>query len=112
MQLHARAIDLTDLQAYAFEQAQATGVDHTQADAVIWASNLLDDPPDLLRSEHDRQLFGDGWTDEVAQWPGALKCVGVEKLDAIESHVGGVGGQAFLVAQIEEVPAQLVFGDQ
>ena len=35
VQLHARAVDLRDLEAHAFEQAQATGVDHTQADAVM-----------------------------------------------------------------------------
>src|SRR6266542_7013139 len=45
MQLHARAVNLGDLQPHAFEQAQATGIDHTQADAVVRASDVVDDPP-------------------------------------------------------------------
>ena len=47
-QLHASTIDLRDLQANAFEQAQSTRSDDAQADAVGGAMDLLDDAPDFL----------------------------------------------------------------
>src|SRR5262249_31459390 len=61
-------------------------------------ADMLDHAPDLFRTEHNRQLFGDGWTEQVAEWPGTLKCVGVEELDAVERDVSGVRGQVFVVA--------------
>ena len=103
MQLHARTINLGDLKPDAFEQTQATGVNDAQADAVVRASDVLNDAPDFLWGKDDRQLLRDGRTEHVAERPGALEGVGVEELDAIEGNVAGVGGDPFLVAQIQEI---------
>ena len=112
MQLHTRAVDLGDLEVDAFEQAQAAGVDDAQADAVVWATDLLDDAPDFFGSEHDGQLLGQGRADEVAQGPGTVQGVDVEELDGVEGDIGGVGSELSVDDQEQEVLAQFVFGDE
>ena len=111
VQLHARTINLGDLKMDAFKQTQATGVDHTQADAVVRASDVLNDAPDFLGGKDDRQLLWDGRTEYVTERPGAREGVGGEELDGVEGDVAGVGGDPFLVAQREEIPPELLLGD-
>src|SRR6266511_4256724 len=51
VQLHACAVNLGDLEVDTFEQAQATGVDQTQAHPIGWTTDLIQHHPDLVRSE-------------------------------------------------------------
>jgi hypothetical protein len=69
-QVHTRAVDLGDLQVDAFEQTQTAGGNDAQTNAVVGATNLGDDAPDLFGREHDGQFLGQGWADEVVQGPG------------------------------------------
>ena len=54
-QKHASAVDLGNLEAHAFQEPQATGVDDTQAYTIGWTTDLTQYHPDLVGSEHNRE---------------------------------------------------------
>ena len=51
---HAVGIDIADLQAQAFAQAQAAGIDGGQADAMIQRGHQGQQATDLVGGENDR----------------------------------------------------------
>src|SRR5262245_29366599 len=108
MQLHTGAVNLRNLEADAFQQPQATGIDGAQADPVMWQPDLVEDTPDLIRAEHYGQLVLLGWPHEGQGWPVALEGVLEEELDATQCHRTGVAGSVFLVAEVEKVLTELL----
>src|SRR6266498_2653818 len=112
VQLHTGTINLGNLERHTFEQAQATAVDHAQTGTVVWQVDLSEELPDLLDAQHHGQLLWQVRADEVAERPGAHQRVGVEERDGIESDIDGVGREVFDIAQIEEILAHFLVGDQ
>ena len=78
----------------------------------MWEPDLVKHAPDLLDTSYDGQFLRQGWTDKVAEWPGALERVGVEELHGIESEIDGVGRETFLILEIQEILAQLLLSGQ
>ena len=112
MQLHTGTITLGNLELDTFQQPQAAAGDHAQTGTVVWQVDLSQELPDLLDAQHHGQLLWQVRADEVAERPGAHQRVGVKELEGIESDIDGVGREASLVAQIEEILAQFFVGDQ
>lgn len=57
VQLHAVAVDLENLQAHAFQEPQAAAGDHAEANAVVGEPNQVDDLPDFIGAQDDRQIL-------------------------------------------------------
>ena len=113
VQLHARTINLRNLERHAFQQPQATAVDHAQAGTrSAGTADLREHACHLVRAQHHRQLLWLGRADEVAEWPGTLEGVGKEKLQGIEGNVNSIGREVFDIAEIEEILADFFVGNQ
>ena len=102
------AVDVAHLQAAAFAQAQPAGVDQRQAGPVAQFAHRAQNPPDLLARQHDGQLVLRPGAGNVHRRPVALEHLLEEKLDPAQRDRGRGPRQPLLVAQIQEVVAQLL----
>jgi hypothetical protein len=92
-------------------QAQAAGVDGTQADAVGWKLEVGQDAPDFIDAQHDGEFVGGTRPEEFEAGPGLAQGVLEEELDGAQRECGSRAGDAFLVAEIEEILTQFFVGD-
>ena len=112
VQEHAFGVDVADLQAQAFAQAQAAGIDQGQADPVIEGDDAGQDPAHFGGREDDGQ-FELGIGPDQFQFVGPLAAEGFlpEELDRAEGLGGGLAGDPFDGFEVEEVLAD-VFGGE
>jgi len=108
---HAAAVDVRDFQGTAFEQAQAAGVDRQQANTVAFEADAAQNAANFIAGENDRQALLAMRSDEFESGPLAAQGFLKEELDA--AYRDGAGGALpfFDVLHVEEVVAQLFFGD-
>ena len=107
----AHAVNIGQLQAASFAQAQAAGVDEGQAGAVAQLGDLVQDGADFLAGQDHGQLVpalrarhaGEG---EVAPQGGL-----VEELDAAEGDGDGGPGELAHTREVDEVRADLLVGE-
>jgi len=86
VQLHAGSVDLGHSKPDALAKAQATGLDHTQADLIVGQVDLAEDLPDFIGAEHDGELVCLGWADQLQQWSEALEGALEEEHNRAERH--------------------------
>jgi len=109
---HAGAVDVADLQASAFGEAQATGVDRGQAGAVGRDADLLEDRVDLLSAQDHGETFLLLGSDDVEDAPCTLEGLFVEELDAAQGDGDRSASELLDVDEVEEVLAEFLLGDR
>jgi hypothetical protein len=110
VQEHALRIDIAHLQAQAFAQAQAAGVNGGQRDPVIQRDHLRQDAPHLAGREDDRQLalgIGPGQFDLAR--PDPAQALFPEELEGADGLGAGLAGDLFVDLEVDEVLPE-VFG--
>src|SRR6266576_6432695 len=88
-QEHAGGVQVANLQAAAFIQAQRAGINGRQANAINGRVHAAQNLLNFLSTEHDRQLLGLGWAQEFEAGPVALECVLEKEFDGAQSDGGG-----------------------
>jgi hypothetical protein len=93
VQEHALRIDIADLQAKPFTQAQAAGVNGGQSDAMIQGGNHGEDPPHFRSGEDDRE-FKLGIGPSQFQFVGPLPPKGLfpKEFDGADGLSAGLSG--------------------
>jgi hypothetical protein len=113
VQQGALAIDIRDLQAQAFAQAQAAGVDGGQGDAMIEGFDAAQDFADLIWGEDDGEFeLGSGAGELDFTGPGTLEGCFPEQFDGADRLGGGLAGEAAFGFEVEEVLAELLGRDE
>ena len=110
MQEHALRIDIGDLEAQAFAQAQAAGVDGDEADAMFQGWHGSQNAADFRSRENDRQFelrIGAGQFQFVR--PGALEGLFPEQFDRADGLSAGLTGDLLVGLEMDAVLAN-VFG--
>lgn len=109
----AFGVDVVDLQAQSFAQAQAAGVDGQEGDAMIQGGDGRENAAHLGGGEHDGQLeVGVGADQFQFMGPEALKGFFPEELEGTDGLGGGLAGDLFFGLEEEAVLAELFGGDQ
>src|SRR6266496_2456985 len=80
-QEHAGGVQVGDLQAATFIQAQGAGINGGQANPINGSAHATQNLLDFLSAEHDRQLLGLGRAQEFETGPISLQGVLEEELD-------------------------------
>ncbi len=108
VQQHALGIDIRNLQAQAFAQAQAAGVNRAQADAMVQRGNLGQDAAHFGGREHDREFeLGIGASQFQFVWPGTAEGLFPEQLESADGLGAGLTGDLFVVLEMDAVLAEL-----
>lgn len=113
VQEHPFAIDVGDLEAQAFPQAQAAGIDEGQANAMIQGWDRTEDVARFGSGEHDRQfglVIGAGQLEFMR--PGAFEGFFPEDLDGADGLGAGLAGDFLVGFEMDEVLADLFSGDE
>jgi len=100
------------LQAAPFIQAQGAGIDGGEANPINGGAHAGEDFFDFLPAEDDGEFLGLGRTQQFEAGPIALEGGLEEEFDAAQSDGGGGAGDFLFEGEVEEVLAQLFFGDQ
>jgi hypothetical protein len=110
---HAFGVDVAHLEAQAFTQTEAAGVNGGQADAVIEPLDLGEDAADFLGREHHRQFeLGIGANQFQLLRPLALECFLPEELEGADELGGSLAGNFFDRLKMDAVLADLFKGNQ
>jgi len=111
-QEHAGGVEVLDLQTASFIQAQGAGIDGGEANPVNGSAHAGEDFWDFLPAEDDGKLLGPGRAQEFEAGPITLEGALEEEFDAAEGDGGGGAGDFLFEGEVEEVPAQFLFGDE
>ena len=113
MEHHAFGVDVADLEAQAFAQAQAAGVDGAQADAVVQFGDVAQDPAHLPGREDDGQFeLGIGPREVHFFGPGAAEGFFPEDFEGADGLRAGLAGYLLNLLEVDAVLAELLGGDQ
>src|SRR6266540_2196447 len=112
LQLHAGAVDPADLEVDAFADTQATGVDGGQTGVVGGLLEVLQNAPDLIDAENDRQGLNRTGTKQVEARPGALEGDFEEELECRDGDCRGGASEPTLLVEGEKELAKVLIGDQ
>jgi hypothetical protein len=74
-------------------------------------ANLVQELPDFLHAQNHGQFLREGRADAVAKRPRPLERVHIQELHGIERDIGRVRGYPFVVAQIQELLAELLLSE-
>jgi hypothetical protein len=92
--LEARAIPVGDLQGEGFMEPQSQARDGGERDLIVEGSGRLQEPPDLLNTEHGGETVG-GWrAQERESGPIAFEDVLREEAETAGAEAHGRGGEA------------------
>ena len=109
---HALGINVADLQAQAFAQAQAAGIDGDQADAMIQGGDGGQDAAHFRGGEDDGQFeLGIGADQFQLVRPRAMESFFPEELDGADGLGAGLAGDLFFALEEDEVLAEFLGGD-
>lgn len=109
----AFGINVGDLQAQAFAQAQAAGIDRGQGDAMIQRGHGREEAPHLGGGEHDGEFelgIGAGQLEFVG--PDAFEGFFPEELEGADDLGGSLAGDFLYGLEMDAVLAELLGGNQ
>ena len=106
------SVDVTDLKGDALGEPEAEGVDGPKAGSTPGATDRLDDAMDLLDAQHRRQLRLRRYAKSFERLPVARHGDLEELLDATVGDLQRPGGELAVDAKVNEVLADLVFGNR
>jgi hypothetical protein len=110
MQEHATGIDIADLEAQPFAQAQATGVDGRQAHPMVQGGYGGKEAAHLVGRQNDRQLELRIGPDQLhLVRPGAAQGLFPENLDRADGLGAGLAGHLLVFLEVDAILAE-VFG--
>jgi len=113
VQEHALRIDVADLQAKPFPQAQAAGVNGAQTDPMIQRGNSGQDPAHFGGGEHDRQFeLGIGPSQFQFVRPGPAEGLFPKELDGADGLGAGLAGHLLVGLQMDAILANVLRGEQ
>ena len=110
---HAFGIDVADLEAQAFAQAQASGVNEQQTDALIGRGHRGEQAADFGGGEHHRQ-FELGVGPDQCQFvrPDAVEGFFPEELEGTNDLGAGLAGDPLVRLEMDAILAELLGGNQ
>jgi hypothetical protein len=108
---HPGAVDVADLEVEALAESEAERVDGPEVGAVVGRADGGDEPSDLLDGEDIGEAFLPGDAEAFEGGPVSRCGVRIEELDAAVSDAEGSGGEVAVVLEVEEVVADLLFGE-
>jgi hypothetical protein len=111
MDLEALAIDVGNLEEEGFMEPEAQAVDSGEVDLVVEGGGRLEEPPDLLNTQHGGETVGGLRAQERQRGPVAWEDVLVEEANTAVADTHGGGGEAIDVFAVQEIALQLLFGD-
>jgi hypothetical protein len=94
MDLEALAIDVRDLEGEGFMEPEAQARDGGEIDLIVKGGGRLEEPPDLLKTQHGGETVGGLSANERQRGPVTLQDVLIEKADAAIADAHGCGGEA------------------
>jgi hypothetical protein len=110
---HPFGINVADLQAQPFAQAQAAGVNGDQADAMVQGGDGCQNAAHLGAGEHDREFeLGIGAGQFQFVWPGALEGFFPEQFDGADGLGAGLPGDLFVGLEMDAVLANVLGAEQ
>ena len=113
VQQGALAIDVADLQAKTFAQAQAAGIDGGEGDAMIEGLHAAQDIAHLDGGEDDGEFeLGGGAGELQFGGPETLEGFFPEQFDGAEGLGGRLAGEAAVGLEMEEVLAEFLGRDE
>ena len=113
VQEHAFGIDVADLEAQPFAQAQAAGVNEQQADVLIGRGHRGEQAADLGGGEHHRQFeLGVGPDQFQFVGPDAFEGLLPEELEGANDLGAGLAGDLLVGFEVDAILAELLGGDQ
>jgi hypothetical protein len=113
VQEHALRIDIADLQAQPFAQAQAARVDGDETDAMIQRGNSAQDAAHFGGGEHDGQFeLGIGPSQFQFVGPGAVEGLFPKELDGADGLSAGLAGDLLVGLQMDAILANVFGGEQ
>jgi hypothetical protein len=112
VQEHAFGIDIPDLEAQAFPQTQAAGVDGGEADAVVQFGHGGENAAHLAGRENDRELeLGIGPGQVHFGGPGAAQRFFPEDFKGADRLGAGLAGDLLVLLEVNAILAELFGGD-
>ena len=113
VQEHALRIDVADLQAKPFTQAQAAGVNSGQSDAMIQGGNSGEDAAHLGSGEDDGEFeLGIGASQFQFVRPVTVQSFLPKQLDGADGLSAGLAGDVLMALEMDAVLANLLGADQ
>ena len=113
VQEHAFGINVADLEAQPFAQAQATGVNEQQADMLIRRGHRGEHTADFGSREHHRQFeLGVGPDQFQFVGPDAFEGFFPEELEGANDLGAGLAGDPLVRFEMDAILAELLGGDQ
>jgi hypothetical protein len=111
MDHHPGAVDVADLEVESFGEAESQGVDSLEVDAVVWRTDGGDELTDLVDGEDVGESLLAGGAESLEGGPVARTGVRIEEFDTTIGDAEGSGGEVAVVLEVEEVVAELGFGE-
>jgi hypothetical protein len=111
MDLEALAIDVGNLQDEGFMEPEAQALDGGAGDRSVEGCGRLEEPPDLLDTEHGGETMGVLSAQERQGVPVALEDVLGEEAEAAGADAHGRGGEAVDVFPVQDGALQLLCRD-
>ena len=113
VQERALRIDIADLQAQAFAQAQAAGVNGDETDPMIQGGNSAEDAAHFGAGEHDGQ-FELGISPSQFQFvgPSAVEGLFPKEFDGADGLSAGLAGDLLVGLQVDAILAKLFGAEQ
>jgi len=113
VQEHALGINVADLQAQPFAQAQAAGINGAETDAVIQGRDVGQDPAHFAGRKHDRQFeLGVGPNQFQFVGPKPFEGFSPEQFDGADGLSAGLAGDLLVGLEMNAILADLFSRDQ
>ena len=113
VQEHAFGIDVRDLEPQTFAQAQATGVDGDETDAMIQGGNGGEDAAHFGAGEHDGEFeLGIGAGQFQFVRPEAVEGFFPEEFDRADGLGAGLAGDLFVALEMDAILADVLGAEQ
>jgi hypothetical protein len=110
---HTFGVNVPDLEAQTFPQAQAAGVDGGQADPVIQCRDLSQDPADLASGENDRELklrLGPNQTQFGG--PNTIEALFPEEFEGANDLGAGLASDLLLGFETDAILTKFLWGNE
>ena len=112
VQKHALGVDVWDLEAQPFTQAQAAGVNEDEADAMIQCGDQGEDASHFDGREDDGELVLEIGADQLEfKRPDAFERLFPEELEGANDLGAGLAGEFLFGLEMDAILAELLSGD-
>ena len=113
VQEHALGVDVANLKAQAFAQAQAAGVNEDEADPVIPRGDQTEDAPHLGSGEDDGEFILEVGADQLEfEGPDAFEGLFPEELEGANDLGAGLAGEFPFGLEMDAILAELLGRDE